>query len=1543
MAVLKNSRNTQLASTDSAARIITTQKTIEVTSNTSLVNYTSSGTLVAGQTLQIVAKLKGMSAAIQWQLSSPGVKLYVDSAGVTEVTKTAAGVYQVTPTYVALTDSFDAAVWVLASEFNTQALTTLRVTALATDSDQVSGFVNFIKLQASPGSSTFTASLYLQSASYPVGTPPAAPTGGTYSFSNSTLTAPAKPLGTTDENWWRVTQPAASTNPTWACEYNFTGTSVDTVTADLWKNVRIDTVTGSAGTRTAILDLYRWVNATDAATVATTNLPSGTAVYTWSNATFAAKSGNSFPNSTLWKTTPAVPSPGQTLYIARQVYADTGSSLTSEVTWSTAPNSFSVLPIAFAGNNGTRTAFLEIYRWVSGTTAPTVTFAANSVSPYNWADGTFTLPAGIIAAGWSLAPGAAIAGGTLWAVSVSYADALTTSPTDITWPTSPVPYVIGAAGAGGVSQNRVELYWQATTVTAVNTATRYTFSSDTLVALAGGSLGNWSRTIPNSSTTPTWMTSCLFTATAPLDYDDREVVENSVNSWSTPVVYAKNGVPGINGTKTAIISAFLWANTVPTTYPGAAVYTWPTVAAPAAVVSAYPAVVPATSPASTWQSSAGTAPGTGYTLYQITVLLTADVADLTTGFNWSSATRNSIGYRQDGTIGPQGASYRIAYIVTTNPALPGKPANTTASSAESTAYAPTETITYGGVTSSWSIYATSVLDPGQYMYQTDGIWDPESGVITWGNPYLSNLKVGSLSAITANVGNLTIASGGNIQTLNKGYAVAGGFFLGFDGSTNKFSIGDKLTYDGTTFRLPGVTLSSNGTMSDDGGSLGQVTVRGIGYTGDLNAAAGTRLVVTGTGLTLQGNSCSRTSGSDGWNAQCYSRDAFTGGAACSFSTATASSQAVVGLSVNPTADASYESVTYGIYLDGASNEISIREFGSLPSGFTNISGAISTTDVFSVVYDGQFIRYAKNGVVFRVAPAPAGLTLYFDSSVYTVGGGITNIQLSAYANTNTSRGTSLIDPSWWKIGVAPTTYWNSSIDAGGTDAFVAGTLPDSSTGTVWQATSGTTDATSAGGGWNTSAAATNSFAVNSSKTYMFAVYVKSVSGTKGQEFWGIDSAAVCDLNTTTANTNPYFAYTNKVNGEWHLLVGYVYPAGSIGYTNAGAGAYRCNDGVKITAGTFSANYTWKATTTTASTRSFQYYQNPSAIQQFVWPQVYLCDGTEPSIDDLLSMSIKGNLAVLTTATATAQTTASNAASAAATANNAIANISSDDLLTPDEKPQIIQDYDVIIAEKSGINTQATTYGVVTENTAYNTAVTALTNYLATLTSPVLWSTISGNTTIVGTTFRTNFKNVYTARQTLLDKISTTAKTLSDAAAAAAVNTAAADATTKANTAQTNAAADATTKANTAESNAIAAAALDATTKAAAKLNKSAADTLSGPIFVSSFGGVVAGSLTWDSAGTRTGGQGVAITPKGIVGHNGTKFTFLVDATTGDANFDGTLAANTVSAASVQAGAVTAAKINITNGSTSSRVVINSNQILVYDSNNNIRVKIGSLV
>jgi hypothetical protein len=87
---------------------------------------------------------------------------------------------------------------------------------------------------------------------------------------------------------------------------------------------------------------------------------------------------------------------------------------------------------------------------------------------------------------------------------------------------------------------------------------------------------------------------------------------------------------------------------------------------------------------------------------------------------------------------------------------------------------------------------------------------------------------------------------------------------------------------------------------------------------------------------------------------------------------------------------------------------------------------------------------------------------------------------------------------------------------------------------------------------------------------------------------------------------------------------------------------------------------------------------------------------------------------------------------------------------------------------------------------------------------------------------------------------------------------------------------------------------DAATGLNARLNKNAADILSGPIAIQGSGAFIAGTLTTDGSGNRTGGSGTAMTPKGFLAYNPAGVpTFTVDAATGDATFGGTLTASNV--------------------------------------------------
>lgn len=106
------------------------------------------------------------------------------------------------------------------------------------------------------------------------------------------------------------------------------------------------------------------------------------------------------------------------------------------------------------------------------------------------------------------------------------------------------------------------------------------------------------------------------------------------------------------------------------------------------------------------------------------------------------------------------------------------------------------------------------------------------------------------------------------------------------------------------------------------------------------------------------------------------------------------------------------------------------------------------------------------------------------------------------------------------------------------------------------------------------------------------------------------------------------------------------------------------------------------------------------------------------------------------------------------ANQSIADLSNDNLATPNEKLDLKKEWDIIVAEKPKNDAQADKFGV--NKTTYGTAYNALNTYL----TPIL-ANLTTNSAIVGQTMRDTFKKYYTARTDLLNAIASKAKELAD--------------------------------------------------------------------------------------------------------------------------------------------------------------------------------------
>jgi hypothetical protein len=113
-------------------------------------------------------------------------------------------------------------------------------------------------------------------------------------------------------------------------------------------------------------------------------------------------------------------------------------------------------------------------------------------------------------------------------------------------------------------------------------------------------------------------------------------------------------------------------------------------------------------------------------------------------------------------------------------------------------------------------------------------------------------------------------------------------------------------------------------------------------------------------------------------------------------------------------------------------------------------------------------------------------------------------------------------------------------------------------------------------------------------------------------------------HTGTITTNPYFWYTSGLPtvaqlpaNEWQLIVGHIWPTGSaVGAAHSDSGRYKVNGRY----GDISYDFIWLPQTTTARSRTLSvYYPNVTGVIHHSFrPRFDLCDGTEPTIDDLLT-------------------------------------------------------------------------------------------------------------------------------------------------------------------------------------------------------------------------------------------------------------------------------------------------------------------------------------
>lgn len=165
----------------------------------------------------------------------------------------------------------------------------------------------------------------------------------------------------------------------------------------------------------------------------------------------------------------------------------------------------------------------------------------------------------------------------------------------------------------------------------------------------------------------------------------------------------------------------------------------------------------------------------------------------------------------------------------------------------------------------------------------------------------------------------------------------------------------------------------------------------------------------------------------------------------------------------------------------------------------------------------------------------------------------------------------------------------------------------------------------ANGGWDSGRV----FNIDITKTYRFSTWVhRSIVGN-GHFYFGLyarDSVSnllsgITRTTGLTGSSNTYFWVDNNganINSEWTLVVAHVWPNGS------GAGAIHVDTGRYTISGGFINNsgfvdYIIPDSTAQLHHRSYLYYSTTIPTQQrWCYPRIDLCDGTEPTIAELLS-------------------------------------------------------------------------------------------------------------------------------------------------------------------------------------------------------------------------------------------------------------------------------------------------------------------------------------
>lgn len=265
-----------------------------------------------------------------------------------------------------------------------------------------------------------------------------------------------------------------------------------------------------------------------------------------------------------------------------------------------------------------------------------------------------------------------------------------------------------------------------------------------------------------------------------------DIGQSKISGASSALVWAPTGT---TGTQTATAYLYQWLNSAPGNPSGSSTYTWAT-----ASNGSYTG-------GNGWVTSIPANPGTaGYSLWQAAIGISALATATTTTVSWT------VGFSKTAiaTNGANGVNAVRAYaLYTGNPTVTGAAVTKSGTTLPATTdFSPTAA----------TAFTTTTQTPGsgQAMFQSDGLYYPTTNQTIWNTPYLSNLKVGNLSAISADLGTITAGD----LSIGSSPAVSGNTMTGTGShlyANGNFAMGNptqNFVYNGTNVFLNGFNSGS---------------------------------------------------------------------------------------------------------------------------------------------------------------------------------------------------------------------------------------------------------------------------------------------------------------------------------------------------------------------------------------------------------------------------------------------------------------------------------------------------------------------------------------------------------------------------------------------------------------------------------------------------------------------------------------------------------------------------------------------------------------